>query len=71
MLRCNMASNELQGKYTRLRGELVAAYAAPICHQGLIERISRDLEQLGHQLRKGSVDEQGGDALIPGDLPSA
>jgi len=69
MLHRNM-SQELVGKYARLRAELMAAYAAPTCHGGLIERISTDLRELARRLGQSDPDEQGGDASIPGDLPA-
>jgi hypothetical protein len=69
MLRRNM-SQELLGKYTRLKAELMAAYASPTCHSGLIERISADLVELTQRFGQPPTDEQGGDVSIPGNLPA-
>ncbi|MES2228743.1 MAG: hypothetical protein V4540_13375 [Pseudomonadota bacterium] len=46
-----MRTSELEGKYTRLRAELAAAYAAPACHVGHIDRLTAELADVELRLQ--------------------
>ena len=46
-----MRTNELEGKYARLRTELAAAYAAPAWHVGHIDRLTAELTEVELRLQ--------------------
>lgn len=65
-----MDVEQLLGRFTRLRADLIAAYAATTCQIGLIERLTAELAETKRLLGHVDGDEQGGAEHLPGWQPS-
>jgi hypothetical protein len=57
-----------QGRYQRLQRELAEAYAADVCHNGLIERLTEELAAMRRACPRQDADEQSSDSTVPGVL---
>ena len=59
-----MSGEQLSGKYRRLLQDLAEAYAAPVCADGWIERLTDEIAVLREIVgRTHRVDEQTGEML--------
>lgn len=59
-----MSGEQLVGKYRRLLQDLAEAYAAPVCPDGWIERLTEEIAALREVVgRPHRVDEQTGEML--------
>ncbi|MDQ6628561.1 MAG: hypothetical protein M3Z29_08960 [Pseudomonadota bacterium] len=68
--RVHMAELQSAGWFFRLQRELTEAYTAPVCDNGLIERLTDELARLRRGLRHDpGVDEQSSDTTVPGVVP--
>lgn len=62
-----MAQIQSTGWFYRLQRELTEAYTAPVCDNGLIERLTDELARLKRGFSQDlSLDEQSTDTTVPG-----